>query len=56
MTLPVTDGASSASPRGHRPDRGDQVVRRSVLEQEPGGAGTERGEHVLVEVERGQRR
>src|SRR3712207_3071794 len=30
----------------------EQTLRRGVLEQEPAGAGAQRGEHVLVEVER----
>ena len=37
-----------------RVDRGQQVLRRDVLEQEAAGAGDERVEHVLVEVEGGE--
>ena len=47
--------------RGHdrlagrdRPDRRQQLLRPGVLEQEAAGAGAQRGEHVLVEVERRQ--
>jgi hypothetical protein len=35
-------------------DRGEQVGRGSVLEQEPGRAGLDRGERVLVQIERRQ--
>jgi hypothetical protein len=37
-----------------RPDRGQQLLRLGVLQQEAAGAGAQRWEHVLVEVERGQ--
>ena len=47
-------GASSASPPGDDVDRGDQLLRRRVLEQEAAGAGPQRLVDVLVEVERGQ--
>ena len=39
---------------GDRADRGHQLGRRGVLEQEAAGAGAQRGEGVLVQVERGQ--
>ena len=39
---------------GHRADGGDELGRRHVLEQEPAGAGPQRAEGVLVEVERGE--
>ena len=44
-----------AAPRRRRvPDRPQQVGRLGVLQEEPGRAGADRLEHVLVEVERGQ--
>ena len=39
---------------GDRVDRGQEVLGRDVLEQEAAGAGDERVEHVLVEVEGGE--
>ena len=41
-------------PGRHRPDRVDQLLRRVVLEHEAAGAGVQRLEDVLVEVERRQ--
>ena len=41
---------------GDHPHRVDQLLRRRVLEQEPAGAGAQRGVHVVVEVERRQHR
>ena len=36
------------------PDRAQQIDGLGVLQEEPGGAGADRLEHVLVEVERGE--
>ena len=47
-------GETTASPAGDGADRGEQSVGRHVLEQEAAGAGPQRGERVLVEVEGGQ--
>ena len=47
----VVLGATTASPAMHGPDRAEQVGRGGVLEQERRGAGADRGEGVLVEVE-----
>jgi hypothetical protein len=41
----------TAGERSHRADRGDQLLRRVVLEHEAAGAGAERLEDVLVEIE-----
>jgi hypothetical protein len=40
-------------PRGHGVDGGDQVLGPGALQQEPGRAGAERSEDVLVVLERG---
>src|SRR5215467_4802417 len=45
------DGAVSGGGRAHR---GDQIMPRRVLEQEPAGSGPERLVDVVVEVERGE--
>ena len=50
----VTDGDSIDSPAGDHPHRADELQRRGVLEQEPGGSRLEGAEHVVVEVERGE--
>jgi beta-glucosidase-like glycosyl hydrolase len=39
---------------GHRVDRGDELLRPGPLEQEAGGAGGQRAEHVVVVLERGE--
>jgi hypothetical protein len=50
----VVVGAIHGVAAVHRADGGKQVVGSSVLEQEATGSGPERGEGVLVEVERGE--
>ena len=47
----MTDGAISAVAASDDPDRGRQLLGRHVLQQEAAGAGAQRREDVLVEVE-----
>ena len=54
MIRRVTLGARSASPRATTRIGVEHVLGRCVLEQEPAGAGPDRGVHVVVDVERGQ--
>jgi hypothetical protein len=51
----VTEKDRSPFTGGDDPDPGQQIDRRSVLEQKPAGARPQRAVHVLVEVERGSR-
>ncbi len=51
---PGDGGRDDGVAAGDRADRGQQVVRRDVLEQEAARAGPQPGVGVLVEVERGQ--
>ena len=48
----VTDGASSASPAATTRTACTRILAADVLQQEAAGAGPQRVEHVLVEVER----
>ena len=54
-TFAATDGCSTDSPRGRGEHRLHQPGRRHVLEQVADRARPQRGEDVLVVVERGQR-
>ena len=54
MTRAVTLGDRRAPPATTRPDRGHEVLRRGVLDEEPAGPGAKRLEDVLVELERRQ--
>src|SRR5699024_8805334 len=47
-------GGDHRVPAVHGADRAQQVLGLGVLEQEAAGPGTDRGDHVLVEVEGGQ--
>src|SRR5215831_8969467 len=47
-------GRDDRVPGEYRPDRGHELRRQRVLEQEPAGSGPQPGVYVLVEVEGGQ--